>query len=187
MDRQLFGTDLWRYFRDKRDCDFRENSPWRCYDRVPLRRATGGPSFFLLYAPTGSVISSGASWNCCNGKKIHTETRYVSLSFITQVNFEFWDWLKSPIHFFIIQSRVTSSKLGPPVVERGAQPTPEMSATRLMTHFRKLLKNKPGLGEWKLHIKKEILSLKGIYNLCGIERLKKWTRQDKLVVSVVFF
>ena len=45
----------------------------------------------------------------------HTETRYVSLSFITQGNFEFWDRLKSPIHFFIIQSRVTSSKLGPPV------------------------------------------------------------------------
>ena len=72
--------------------------------------------FFLHYAPTGSVLSSGESWNCYSGKKIHTETRYVSLSFITQVHFEFWDRLKSTIHFFIIQSRVTSSKLGLPVV-----------------------------------------------------------------------
>ena len=34
---------------------------------------------------TGSVISSGVSWNCYSGKKIHTETRYASLSFIIQV------------------------------------------------------------------------------------------------------
>ena len=50
-------------------------------------------------------------WNCYSGKKEHTETRYVSLSFFILVNFEFWDRLKSPIHFFIIQSRVTLSSL----------------------------------------------------------------------------
>ena len=47
-----------------------------------------------------------------SGKEIHTETRYVSLNFIIQVNFEFWDRLESPIHFFIIQSRVTSWSFG---------------------------------------------------------------------------
>ena len=40
-----------------------------------------------------------------SGKKIHTEARYVSLSFLIQVNLEFWDLLKSPIHFFIIHSK----------------------------------------------------------------------------------
>ena len=40
------------------------------------------------------------------------ENTHRSLSFIVQENFEFWDILKSPIHFFIIHSRVMSSSLG---------------------------------------------------------------------------
>ena len=55
----------------------------------------------LYIFPTGSVISSGARWNCDSSKEINTGTRYVSLSFIIPVNFEFRDRLKSPIHFLI--------------------------------------------------------------------------------------
>ena len=47
----------------------------------------------------------GASWNCYSDKKIRTETRYVTLNFIIPVNFEFWDLLRSPIHFFIIPAK----------------------------------------------------------------------------------
>ena len=65
------------------------------------------PSSFL----TGSTFfasASRASCNCYSGKEIHTESRYVSLSFIFLINFEFCDRLECPIHFFIIHSRVTS-------------------------------------------------------------------------------
>ena len=47
-------------------------------------------------------VSSGAHWNCDSSKEINTGTRYVSLSFIIPVNFEFHARLKSPIHFLII-------------------------------------------------------------------------------------
>ena len=77
------------------------------------------PCFCVYFLAAVAIVSShswskcfarasGASWNCYSGNKIHTETRHVSLSFIIQVNFEFWDLLKISNK----QSSVTSSSLG---------------------------------------------------------------------------
>ena len=77
---------------------------WKLRDRITL----------------SSIISSGAHWNCDSSKEINTGTRYVSLSFIIPVNFEFRDRLKSPIHFLIILRyewyRYDPPELGPPVL-----------------------------------------------------------------------
>ena len=74
-------------------------------DLRPFERATshldGGQCFLLLICYNGNNILS--KWAeraeiATAARKLHTETRYVSWSFITLANFEFWDRLKSPIH-----------------------------------------------------------------------------------------
>ena len=52
------------------------------------------PTFSLfLWGRVSGVKSSGSCWGRYSGKKIHTETRYVSLSFIVDIKFEFRDRL----------------------------------------------------------------------------------------------
>ena len=68
------------------------------------------------------MISSGASWNCYSGKKIHTETRYVSSS-------------KSPNYTFLYNSKLHDViKLGLPVIQcfhvTSLHDTPEMNTAQ---------------------------------------------------------
>ena len=58
--------------------------------------------YYAYIFPTGSIISSGVRWNWDSSKETNTATRYVSLSFIIPMNFEYRDQLKSPIHFLIV-------------------------------------------------------------------------------------
>ena len=119
---------------EKNKCDQGSNQVRVCLGLMAMRRgivvlrdfyrvilvvgvAQFQPFHFSNRERTGSVISSGARWNCDSSKEINTGTRYVSLSFIIYVNFEFRDRLKSPIHFLIIlRYDIWPPGAGPPVL-----------------------------------------------------------------------
>ena len=81
-----FYKEMYERFSRSRNSNFTATIKLRLTYLVPV-------CIFLLSALTRGVKSSGSRWGHYSGKKIHTGTRYVSLSFIVAVKFEFRDRL----------------------------------------------------------------------------------------------